>query len=268
LAKFDYAGAALSVMTVLLLVGSLFALRSHLWLVFVLLVVGSGLLGLVFIKEQLHSASPILHADVLTNPTFLNGNIMALIIFAIMMGISTTLPLYLASRSISSDTAGFLLSFQAIPIFAISFWAGLLADRYSAKVVALTGAVIVLAGVAVMAFAFHLNVIYVAAVGNAVLGIGIGFFNPSNQKIVMSSVDNKHASVAASTNVLFRNLGVATGTALAGIIFGVFESLGDRSPFTPGVGTLLFFLLLASTLVLIGGYRGIKSSKGAGSTTH
>ena len=261
LSLFDYTGALLSILSVLLLVGSLFALRSHLWILFAALLVATAISGLVFIRQQMRSANPILHADVLTNKIFVNGNVMALIIFAIMMGISTTLPLYLASRNISTDTAGFLLSFQAIPIFAISFMAGWLADHYSARVVSLSGSAIVLAGVVVLAIAFHLNVIYMAAIGNAVLGIGIGFFNPSNQKIVMSSVDNRHASVAASTNVLFRNLGVATGTALAGIIFGVFEGLGNNSPISPGVGTLLFFIALAVILVLLGGIRGIKGSK-------
>ncbi len=260
LAEFDYTGATLSVLAVLLLVGSLFALRFHLWLVFAALLAGTGLASFVFIRQQLNSVNPILHADVLKNRIFLNGNIMALVVFAIMMGISTTLPLYLASRNISANTSGFLLSFQAVPIFAISFGAGLLADRYSARAVALTGAVVILAGVAFMTLAFHINVIYIAAVGNAVLGVGIGFFNPSNQKIVMSSVDNRHASVAASTNVLFRNLGVATGTALAGIIFGVFEGLGDSSPISPGAGTLLFFIALAVLLVLLGGIRGFRSS--------
>ena len=261
LSLFDYTGALLSILSVLLLVGSLFALRSHLWILFAALLVATAISGLVFIRQQMRSANPILHADVLTNKIFVNGNVMALIIFAIMMGISTTLPLYLASRNISTDTAGFLLSFQAIPIFAISFMAGWLADHYSARVVSLSGSAIVLAGVVVLAIAFPLNVIYMAAIGNAVLGIGIGFFNPSNQKIVMSSVDNRHASVAASTNVLFRNLGVATGTALAGIIFGVFEGLGNNSPISPGVGTLLFFIALAVILVLLGGIRGIKGSK-------
>lgn len=260
LSRFDYSGAALSILAVLLLVGSLFALSSHLWVVFALLFAGAAATAVIFVKQQMHSANPILHADVLGNRTFLNGNFMAFTIFAIMMGVGTTLPLYLAGRGISASTAGILLSFQAIPIFAISFFTGMLADRHSARVVSLIGTAVVLAGVVGLAWAFHLNALYGAAIGNAVLGVGIGFFNPSNQKIVMSSVDNCHASVAASTNVLFRNLGVATGTALAGILFGIFEGW-DKPPLEPGVGTLVFFVVLAAGLVVMGLARDVLKEK-------
>ena len=254
LSHFDYTGAALSILAVLMLVASLFALRSHWWVVFTMFLIGAAIIVAIFVRQQAQSPNPILHAKVLGKRGFLNGNSMAFAIFAIMMGISTTLPLYLAKQDVSAGMAGILLSFQAIPIFAIAFFAGVLSDRYSAKLVSLIGTLVVLLGTVILALSFHINALYLVALGNALLGVGVGFFNPSNQKVVMSNIDNQYASVAASTNVLFRNLGVATGTAMAGILFGVFENW-QPSPVTPAVGTSSFFILLAIVLVALGFMR-------------
>jgi EmrB/QacA subfamily drug resistance transporter len=262
LAGFDYQGMLLSITTVLLLVTSLFYLRSQSWIIFATTLILTTISVMVFLRQQKRSANPILHAEVLSNRLFLSSNIMAFFIFAIMMGVGTTLPLHIAYQSsLSPNTAGLLLSLQAIPIFALSFPAGLLADKRSATMVAFIGTAMVLAGIALLTLAFHSEQILLAGAGSVVVGAGIGFFNPSNHKIVMSSVDKKYSSVAASVNVLFRNLGIALGTALAGIIYGVLLGVDHDLPVSPGVGTLLFFLMIALVLLVMSGWRGLNKSK-------
>ncbi len=77
----------------------------------------------------------------------------------------------------------------------------------------------------------------------------------------MASVDKCHASVAASVNVLFRNLGIALGTAVAGIMYGSFLDVEDTLMISPGVGALLIFLVVAVILAVMSAQRGLNNTR-------
>jgi MFS family permease len=248
----DYRGALLSSSSIILLVGSLYFLDIKTWPIFLILFAVTIFLGFILIRQQRQAANPILHAELFDNRVFLSSNIMALIIFAIMMGVCTILPLHLASQTTSASiTAGFLLSLQAIPILAVSYLGGFLADKYSPGKVTMLGTVSLFIGILLLLISFQGTVYFLAGAANVVIGIGIGFFNPSNNKIAMSCVDNKLAPFASSTNVLFRNIGIALGTSLAGIIFGFLQRMKPDYNISPGFGSMFFFLLLTLVMVIL-----------------
>lgn len=66
----------------------------------------------------------------------------------------------------------------------------------------------------------------------ALMGIGIGIFISPNNSTVMSAIPQAHRGVASGTVAASRNLGMAVGVALSGLIFNsIFHSLSGGLTF-------------------------------------
>ncbi|MFA5451877.1 MAG: MFS transporter [Dehalococcoidales bacterium] len=262
LTRFDYKGSLLSIVAVIILVSSFSFLSSNSWFLFALLLVLFFIIGKIFISHQLRTRNALLPVQAIKNKSFLQGNTMAMIVFALMMGIGIILPLHLDNAFTSTlITAGFLITLQAIPIFAFSFVAGFLADKYSANNVAFGGCSAIFLGITLLATALHFELTILMAIASIIVGIGIGLFNPSNNKVVMSCVEIKYSSIAASVNVLFRNIGIALGTALAGILYSFFQASLIASVLSPGTAALLFYVGLSLILLIMGAIRIIHQKR-------
>jgi MFS family permease len=98
-------------------------------------------------------------------------------------------PLYLQNAlGASAAVAGLVLAILPLYTALASLLSGRFADRFDAPTVAWVGLVIIVAGVAFYALlGLSSNLVSVAA-ALALLGAGIGFFTPANQKLAFALV--------------------------------------------------------------------------------
>lgn len=250
--NFDYKGAVLSFILAISLVGTLLSINNQYWIFFAVLITATITSSYLFMRTERSSPNAIIPIRLLGNQTFVSSNVMALLLYIIMMGLSVIIPFQITTQSGgSSAIAGLLLSIMAVPVLVISYAAGFIADKRSAKIVVLSGLITVLLGITILVISFQLNSILVSGLGVLIFGIGVGLFNPSNNKIVMASVAMEDSSMAASVNTLFRNFGNGMGISLAGIIYGAILENANSSV-SPGVGSLVLLLIIALILVAIG----------------
>jgi len=80
--------------------------------------------------------------------------------------------------------------------------------------------------------------------------MGIGFFNPANNKVVMVSVPHNLGASAASINVLSRNAGIALGTVTSGLCYTLFLNVGS-GPALAASYSLWVFVAISLVMLVI-----------------
>jgi|GEM_PF-2267012 len=251
--NFDFAGTVYSVAAVLILVVSFAFLRNRQWQYFLLLIMVDIFLWFSFLKRETAAAKPVLNVAAMNNAVFIKNNILAFIVYAIMMGVSVITPIYLVQRlGIRLDGVGVIMSFSAVATFLVTFISGTMADKKSPELVLLLGKLMITGALMILMLGFYRGSIPVISAANVLFGFGIGFFNPPNNKVIMLSVDKKHSATAASINVLVRNIGISVGIALSGIMYEMLENVSWRGSNIAAELCIMLFLLSAAAGLLLG----------------
>jgi len=131
-------------------------------------------------------------------------------------------PIYLQNAlGVSAVTTGLLLAILPLTTALASPVSGRLADRIDASKVAAVGLVAAVAGIACYAALGEDSALWMASAALALLGAGVGFFTPANQKIAFASVDQEDYGVLAA---MLSSLGTAAGTIGTTITVALMES--------------------------------------------
>ena len=210
--KFDIWGSlALLMGYPSLLIGLSFGARlgwNSIWVIAWFALAAIGLASFVCI--ELRTENPLVDVAMFRNKALSAAIVTVILSHMVQNPIALTSPLYLQNvLGASALAAGLLLAILPLTTALASPLSGRLADRFEATSVAAVGIGFIVAGIVCYA---NLGVdSHFAVVGAvlALLGAGIGFFTPANQKVAFASVGKDDYGVLAA---MLSSFGTAAGT--------------------------------------------------------
>ena len=208
-----------------LLIGLSFGARlgwSSLWVIGWFVVAVIGLASFVWI--ELRTTKPLIDVTIFRNQA-LSTAIVALILGHLLYNpIALASPLYLQNvLGASAIAAGFLLAILPLSTALASPLSGRMADRFDASSVATVGLGLIVAGIACYACLGVDSHFAIVGAVLALLGAGIGFFTPANQKVAFASVAKDDYGVLAA---MLSSFGTAAGTIGTTIAVALMEMNG------------------------------------------
>jgi len=193
------------------------------WMIASLLGGGAVALVALFIQER-RVKEPIVPFKLWRNRVIAVGNFGSLCLGAILMGVSAFLPTYVQGVLGGSPTlAGFAVAAQSISWSIAGIVAGVLMVRTSYRFVGTAGALVLIAGSAILIALEPTSGVLWAICGAFTIGVGLGFCNTTLVVAVQASVGWNERGVATSSNLFLRTIGQTLGAGLGGAIlnFGI-----------------------------------------------
>jgi EmrB/QacA subfamily drug resistance transporter len=220
--KIDYTGAGLLMAgCALVLLGLLEGGVAWAWdsapsiLIFVV-----GVLVLVaFVFVERRAVEPVLPMWVFSNRTLVGGNLMALIVGAMLMGLTSYLPTFVEGViGTGALVAGFALAAMTIGWPIAATLAGRVYLRIGLRDTALIGSFFVIAGAVLVGLLGRDAEVWQAGGASFLIGIGLGLSSSPTVIAVQTTVGWQHRGVATATNMFARSIGSAVGVAIFGAI--------------------------------------------------
>jgi len=220
--RVDYAGAALlTAGCSLIILGLLEGGVAWAWNSaqgVAIFVVGVGLL-VAFVLVERRAAEPVLPLWVFTRRTLIGGNLVAVVVGAVLMGLTSYLPTYAQGvLGAGALVAGFSVAALTVGWPISASLAGKIYLKIGFRDTALIGSVFVIAGGIMCAFLSAHSTIWEAAAAAFVLGLGLGLTSSPTMVAVQSVVGWDRRGVVTATNMFSRSLGSAVGAAMFGAI--------------------------------------------------
>lgn len=178
--------------------------------------VAALLLGGFLVAER-RAPEPVLPLWVFGHRTLLAGNLAALAIGAILIGLSSYVPTYLQGvRGTGALVAGFALAAMSIGWPLASSVSGRLYIRIGFRDTALVGSALSVGGAVLFATLHQASPIGSVALASFVVGVGLGFSSTALLVAIQSAVGWEHRGVVTGTNMFTRAIGSAVGVAVFG----------------------------------------------------
>ncbi|MEW2506645.1 MDR family MFS transporter [Amycolatopsis sp. NPDC047767] len=233
--RIDYAGAGLLITgCTLLILGLLEGGVAWGWgsVVGVLIFVASAAALVGFVLVERRAAEPVLPLWVFTRRTLVGGTLVALVVGATLMGLSSFLPTY-AQGVLGHDalTAGFALAALTVGWPLAASLSGRLYMRIGFRDTAFIGAGLIVVGVALTTLLGENTSLWSVAGAAFVVGAGLGLASSPTIVASQSSVGWERRGVVTATNMFGRSLGSAVGAAVFGAIANA--TLADRFAHPP-----------------------------------
>ncbi len=218
--RLDVAGCLLYASAILSLVYG--ATRLPLPLGIVLLASGCVLL-FVFIRHQLSARFPVFDIQLFVgNKTFAFSSLAALLNYSATFAVTFLMSLYLQYlKGMSPETAGSILMAQPIMMATLSPLAGRLSDRVEPRLIATTGMVITVTGVALFSMLQPDTATYLIIANLILLGTGFALFSSPNMNAIMGAVEKRHYGLASGTVATMRLLGQMLSMAIATVVLSL-----------------------------------------------
>ncbi|MFB9690774.1 MDR family MFS transporter [Amycolatopsis plumensis] len=254
--KVDYLGAGLlTVGCSLLILGLLEGGVAWAWgsPASVAIFVSGVLLLVAFVLVEKRAAEPVLPLWVFTRRILVGGNLVAVVVGAVLMGLTSYLPTYAQGvLGAGALVAGFAVAALTVGWPISASLAGKIYLRIGFRDTALIGSVFIIAGGVLVALLDARSSLWGAAFAAFVLGIGLGLAASPTLVAIQSVVGWDRRGVVTATNLFSRSLGSAVGAAVFGAIANATLASRFASP-PPGVGPLPPSVD-ATSLVLGGGH--------------
>jgi EmrB/QacA subfamily drug resistance transporter len=184
------------------------------------LLVGSGVLMVVFLVAELLRRDPMLDLNLFTRPAMDGVSLAAFTLSASIFALFLYLTLYL------QEVLGygpFATGLRFLPVTVLAFVvapvAGKLTVRIHSRYLLGTGLLLVAAGCALMTRVRADSSWSVLLPGFILSGIGIGITNPVLASATVSVVPPERSGMATGSSSTFRQVGIATGIAGLGALF-------------------------------------------------
>ena len=238
--RFDLLGAALNAITFGLLITGVDGLghSSNFDVVIPELVI-AGLVGIVFIRHQRRSSSPVLPVDLFRRPVFSLSVATSICSYTAQSLAYVSLPFFFQyAGGMSQIETGLLMTpWPAVVVFVAPL-AGRLSDRYPAGLLGGLGLAVMTAGMVLVlvlpAHAAHADVAW----RMAVCGLGFGFFQSPNNRLLVSSAPRERSGAGSGMLATARLLGQTTGSALVAVMFGVTSGVAQGATLAMAVGAV------------------------------
>jgi EmrB/QacA subfamily drug resistance transporter len=220
--KVDYLGAALlTTGCSLVILGLLEGGVAWAWgsLPSVGIFVAGALLLVAFVLAEKRAAEPVLPLWVFTRRVLVGGNLVALVVGAVLMGLTSYLPTYAQGvLGAGALVAGFAVAALTVGWPISASLAGKIYLRIGFRDTALIGSVFIIAGGVLVALLGAGSSLWAAAFAAFVLGVGLGLAASPTLVAIQSVVGWDRRGVVTATNLFSRSLGSAVGAAVFGAI--------------------------------------------------
>jgi EmrB/QacA subfamily drug resistance transporter len=215
------------------------------------LVVAVVLLATFVVVEHL-KREPMLPLGMFRDPSFAGAQVAAFTMSASFFAMFIYLILYLQEiLHLSPIRAGLALMPCTIVVFVVSGVSSGLVDRISHRTMISGGLGLAAIGLAAMTIAGTHSSWTALLVGEIVVGVGTGLFNPALSNVALSVVSDRESGLAAGVNDTFRQMGIAVGIAALGAMIPARDALGSGSA-GDYVAGLHSALIVATTVAAAG----------------
>ena len=176
-------------------------------------------LGWAFVHVERRQSHPMLDFDLFRNAAFSLGAVSAVALFMCMSATRFLTPFFLqAIKGFGPTRVGALMLPAAVVTAIVAPFAGRLADRFGARLLANIGFFVALPGLLLYSTVVPSTPTWVIVVGLMTLALGMATFGAPNSAAILNSVEANSYGVASGFVNLCRNggnvIGIAFGTAL------------------------------------------------------
>ena len=218
--------------------------------------VASVTVGAAFWRRQLTLPAPMLPVDLFRRPVFALSVATAICAHGAQMIALIALPFYFQYvAGLSPIEIGVLITPWPAALVVMAPIAGRLADRYSTGWLGGFGLAVMATGLLTVLFLpgqpHALNVAWRLAI----CGIGFGFFQTPNNRLMIASTPRERAGAGSGMLSTSRLLGQTTGSALVAVVFGLTHggtagiALGTRIAIGMAAGSAALAMVLSALRV-------------------
>ena len=177
---------------------------------------------LLLINERRQPA-PLLPVVLFKQRFFVMAMLSSMLSFCVLFFVLLLTPFYLrVIKQLSPDQTGFVMMALPLCVFFVSPVAGRLHDHIGARIVATAGLLICFVALLLLTLVTEATSSLHVALLLAVLGFGQAMFLSPNSAATLAGVNHQQAGVTSSLLATARNIGMLSGTALAGLIFSIY----------------------------------------------
>jgi DHA2 family multidrug resistance protein-like MFS transporter len=178
-------------------------------------------IGFVLVRRQLQLPAPLLPLDLLRRPVFALSLATSITSFGAQSLAMVALPFYFEDTlGHSAAATGLLLTPWPVGTALIAPIAGRLADRFIPGILGSIGLLVMGTGLALVAMNIGDPDPGALVWRLAVCGLGFGFFQSPNNRLIIGSAPRDRSGGAAGLQSTGRLIGQSLGTALAAVAFG------------------------------------------------
>ncbi len=182
----------------------------------------SIVVGWFFVHRQFSLAAPMLPVDLFRRPVFALSVATAICAHAAQLIAFVALPFYFQYVSgLTPIQIGVLITPWPAALVVMAPIAGRLADRYSAGLLGGFGLAVMTLGLLLVLFMPPRPASLDVAWRLAICGIGFGFFQSPNNRLMIASAPRDRAGAGSGMLSTSRLLGQTTGSALVALVFGI-----------------------------------------------
>jgi DHA2 family multidrug resistance protein-like MFS transporter len=177
--------------------------------------------GVALVRRQLRLPTPLLPVDLLRRPVFALSLATSIASFGAQSLAIVSLPFYFENRlGHSASTSGLLLSPWPIGTALIAPIAGRMADRFFPGILSSIGLLVMGGGLVLVVLVIGESKPASLAWRLAICGLGFGFFQSPNNRVIIGSAPRERSGGAAGLQSSGRLIGQSFGTALVAVALG------------------------------------------------
>jgi DHA2 family multidrug resistance protein-like MFS transporter len=177
--------------------------------------------GVALVWRQLKLPAPLLPVDLLRRPVFALSLATSIASFGAQALAIVSLPFYFEDRlGHSASTSGLLLTPWPLATALIAPIAGRLADRFIPGLLGSIGLLVMGGGLVLVALGIGDSTPVSLAWRLAICGLGFGFFQSPNNRVIIGSAPRERSGGAAGLQSSGRLIGQSFGTALVAVALG------------------------------------------------
>nr|WP_307507733.1 DHA2 family efflux MFS transporter permease subunit [Clavibacter sp. B3I6] len=187
-----------------------------------LMAAGAVVLLIAAVVTELRVSEPIIPLTMFRNRTFTLAVLASLAVGISLFGTSVFLAQYMQlSRGATPTQSGLLtIPLMAGLLIASTVFGSLISRRGKWKAIMIAGAVLVVAGTALLSTLRYDTDFVLVGIYMFVLGAGLGMLMQNLVLVVQNSIEVKNLGVATSAVTFFRSLGGTVGVSVLGSILG------------------------------------------------